>query len=291
MSISSKVSIVRSVTDLRSKVAEWRTNGLRIGFVPTMGALHEGHLSLVREALKTSDRVAVSIFVNPTQFGPNEDFEKYPRRESEDCARLEEAGAHLVFVPSVDEMYPEGSRTTVRVGKITERLEGAFRPGHFEGVTTVVAKLLLQCLPDIAVFGEKDYQQLAVIRRMVDDLCIPVEIVGAPIIRDERGLALSSRNAYLTPEGLETARLLNRVLASIALEMAKFPAEIRSLCEKGTVALLESGFDEVDYFELVDAVTLEPLPALDRTGRLVATVRLEGVRLLDNIAVNPGVVS
>ncbi|NCC21039.1 MAG: pantoate--beta-alanine ligase [Alphaproteobacteria bacterium] len=291
MSISSKVSIVRSVTDLRSKVAEWRTNGLRIGFVPTMGALHEGHLSLVREALKTSDRVAVSIFVNPTQFGPNEDFEKYPRRESEDCARLEEAGAHLVFVPSVDEMYPEGSRTTVRVGEITERLEGAFRPGHFEGVTTVVAKLLLQCLPDIAVFGEKDYQQLAVIRRMVDDLCIPVEIVGAPIVRDERGLALSSRNAYLTPEGLKTARLLNRVLASIALEMAKFPAEIRSLCEMGTVALLESGFDEVDYFELVDAVTLERLPALDRTGRLVATVRLEGVRLLDNIAVDPGVVS
>ncbi|MDZ4372695.1 MAG: pantoate--beta-alanine ligase, partial [Phenylobacterium sp.] len=183
--------IVRTITELRDSVRAWRSEGLRIGFVPTMGALHEGHLSLVRLAGSRADRVIASVFVNPTQFGPHEDFDAYPRDEARDAALLAEAGCDLLYAPSVAEMYPAGAATTVTVSGVSEPLDGQARPGHFAGVATVVTKLLNQCAPDIAVFGEKDYQQLQVIRRLVADLDIPVEVVGGPTARAEDGLALS----------------------------------------------------------------------------------------------------
>ena len=197
--MSASLPIVRTVADLRARVRAWRADGLRIGFTPTMGALHEGHLSLVRLARTRADRVVASVFVNPTQFGPNEDFDAYPRDEAGDAALLAGAGCDLLYAPSTVEMYPAGAATTVTVTGVSEPLDGQARPGHFAGVATVVAKLLNQCAPDIAVFGEKDYQQLQVIRRLVADLDLPVEIVGSPTARADDGLALSSRNAYLTP--------------------------------------------------------------------------------------------
>ena len=283
--MNTDIPVVKTVKELREAVSKWRSEGLRIGFVPTMGALHDGHLSLVREALKHSDRAVVSIFVNPTQFGPNEDFKKYPRQEEKDCHLLAEAGASLVFIPSVEEMYPEGNSTSIKVSGLTERLEGQFRPGHFEGVATVVTKLLLQCLPDIAVFGEKDYQQLCLIRRMVYDLMIPVKIIGAPIIRDSHGLALSSRNAYLSEENLKTARQLNKVLFTVAREIKTSLGQAQAFCERGISELLDAGFESVDYFELVDADNLEPAQNLNRPARLIVTARIQGVRLLDNTSV------
>ncbi len=278
---------VRTVTELRSELRGWHAAGLKSGFVPTMGALHDGHLSLVHEARRHSGKVVVSIFVNPTQFGPGEDFEKYPRDEGRDCALLENAGADLVYLPGVDEMYPEGDSTIVSVKGVSENFEGAHRPGHFDGVATVVAKLLLQCGPDVAVFGEKDYQQLAVIRRMVRDLFIPCEIIGAPIVRDEYGLALSSRNAYLSEASLQVARLLNKVLFKTADNMTRQPSDAPILVEAAKEKLLEAGFTAVDYFALVDAHTLEPIQAPDRPARLLVTARIQGVRLLDNAAVSP----
>src|SRR5262245_48206292 len=197
--MSSALPIVRTVAELRARVDGWRRDGERVGFVPTMGALHEGHLSLVRLARRHATRAVASVFVNPTQFGPNEDFERYPRNEAQDAGLLAGAGCDLLFAPTVTEMYPQGFGTTVTVAGVSEPLDGAARPGHFAGVATVVTKLLMQCGPDLAVFGEKDFQQLQVIRRLVRDLDIPVEIVGAPTERASDGLALSSRNAYLTP--------------------------------------------------------------------------------------------
>lgn len=285
--MSASVTVVNTVRQLRDVTGRWRREGLRTGFVPTMGALHEGHLSLVGEALKNSDRAVVSIFVNPTQFGPGEDFARYPRQEERDCELLGAAGAHLVFIPSAEEMYPEGDSTTVHLSGLTERLEGSFRPGHFDGVATVVTKLLLQCMPDIAVFGEKDYQQLAVIRRTVLDLSIPVKIIGAPIVRDDHGLALSSRNAYLSDDSLAVARRLNKVLSGLADEICRSPGKATHLCVQGTEELKRVGFDQVDYLELVDARTLERMKTLDRPARLLVTARIGGVRLLDNIAVSP----
>ncbi|MBP7649736.1 MAG: pantoate--beta-alanine ligase, partial [Phenylobacterium sp.] len=197
--------IVRTVADLRSQVAAWRKAGETVGMVPTMGALHAGHLSLVTLAKTKAVRVVASVFVNPTQFAPHEDFDAYPRDEAKDAGLLESAGCDLLFAPSVAEMYAPGFSTTVTVSGVSEPLDGAARPGHFAGVATVVSKLLLQCGPDIAVFGEKDYQQLQVIKRLVADLDIPVEVIGAPTARAEDGLALSSRNAYLTPAEREAA--------------------------------------------------------------------------------------
>ena len=191
---------VRTVSDLRSHLAKWREAGKSVALVPTMGALHQGHLSLVALAKTKCDRVVASIFVNPMQFGPREDFKTYPRDEAADLDKLAKAGADLVFIPDTAEMYPQGFSTHVKVSDLTDDLCGAARPNHFEGVATVVAKLLLQCTPDIAIFGEKDYQQLLVIRRLVRDLNMQVEIVGGPIVREGDGLALSSRNAYLSPE-------------------------------------------------------------------------------------------
>ena len=207
------MATVRGITTLRTTISAWKRQGFTVGFVPTMGALHEGHLTLVREAGQRADRVVASVFVNPTQFAAHEDLGSYPRDEARDAELLASAGCALMYAPSVEEMYPGDATTTISVGAPAEALEGAFRPQMFGGVALVVAKLLNQVQPDVAVFGEKDYQQLSVIRRLVRDLDIPVEIVGSPTIRDDHGLALSSRNAYLSEDELEVARRLNGVLA------------------------------------------------------------------------------
>src|SRR5437763_3688893 len=217
------IAVARTVAALRQAVAGWRGRQERVGLVPTMGALHRGHLALVEAARRDCQRVVGSLFVNPKQFGPREDVTAYPRDEAADLAKFRQGGVDLVFAPTVAEMYPGGFATTVQVGGIGDALEGAHRPGHFDGVATVVAKLLLQCLPDAAFFGEKDYQQLLVVRRLVDDLDIPVRIEGVPTVREADGLALSSRNAYLSPDERRTAPLLHRVLRDTAAVLARQP--------------------------------------------------------------------
>lgn len=277
--------IVRTVGELRARVGRWRRAGDRIALIPTMGALHEGHLALVRAGRGLADRVVASIFVNPTQFGPKEDFSRYPREEAADRAKLE-GHADLIFAPEARTMYPEGFATTISVQGVTERLEGLVRPGHFQGVATVVAKLLIQAAPDFALFGEKDWQQLQVVRRMVVDLDLPVEIVGHPIVRDGHGLALSSRNAYLSPDELRVARGLNAVLARAAGRIGAGESVPAVLGEAGA-ALAGAGFGPIDYLVLADAETLAPLDALDpaRPARLLTAARLGPVRLLDNMPV------
>ena len=273
--------IVRSVSALRVAIATFRPG--RVALVPTMGALHAGHLALVAAARAAgATRIVASIFVNPTQFGPNEDFDRYPRDEATDAAALAAAGVDLLFAPAVAAMYPGGYATTVRVAGLGDVLDGAARPGHFDGVATVVTKLLLAAAPDLAVFGEKDWQQLAVIRRLVADLALPVEIVGAPIVRDADGLALSSRNAFLTPgeriravalpQALETARAALRAGGEVATTLAAAAA-----------ALVTAGFAPPDYVELVDA-NLCPLTAVSAPARLLAAARIGTTRLIDNIA-------
>jgi pantoate--beta-alanine ligase len=269
----------RRVADVRKVVAGWRAAGKTVGLVPTMGALHAGHLSLVEATRKAgADHVVVSIFVNPTQFGPNEDLSNYPRQEALDLERLREIGADLAYLPTVGEIYPDGFATmVVPAGTIVADLEATFRPGHFSGVATVVAKLLIQVAPDIAAFGEKDYQQLLVIRRMARDLDIPCRVLPVPTVRDDHGLALSSRNAYLTPDQLAIARRLNEVLGEIA--RGSIPIE------EGSTRLLQAGFDAVDYLALRDAETLDA-PVEGRARRVLAVARLGSVRLLDNMAVD-----
>ena len=278
--------IVRTVADLRAQVGGWKAQGLRTGLVPTMGALHEGHLSLVRLAGKRADRVVASVFVNPTQFGPNEDFDAYPRNEAHDAALLEAAGCSLMFAPTVAEMYPPGASTTVTVAGVSEPLDGVARPGHFAGVATVVAKLLLQCGPDVAVFGEKDYQQLQVIRRLVGDLDIPVEVLGGPIVRAEDGLALSSRNAYLTPAERAVAPALNRALAQ-AVQRLHAGALVSDVEAKALAALRTAGFGRIDYVEVRGADDLArfgPGP-VEGPARVLAAALLGRTRLIDNMAV------
>jgi pantoate--beta-alanine ligase len=255
-----------------------------VGFVPTMGALHEGHLSLVRLAGVQADRVVASIFVNPTQFGPGEDFTTYPRDEPADAAMLAQAGCDLLYAPGVAEMYPEGASTTVTVTGVSEPLDGLARPGHFAGVATVVTKLLNQCAPDLAVFGEKDFQQLQVIRRLVRDLDIPVGIVGGPIIRAGDGLALSSRNAYLTEDERPVAGSLNRVLAE-SLQRLRARAPVKSVEDWAIEALLSAGFHSVDYVEARTPETLARLGPGQAEGpvRLLAAARLGKTRLIDNM--------
>ena len=255
-----------------------------VAFVPTMGALHAGHMELVAEARKRADKVAASIFVNPTQFGEREDYGRYPRREADDAAMLEQAGCDLLWMPAAGDIYPDGFSTTVSVAGVSERWEGEARSGHFDGVATVVVKLLLAVRPDIALFGEKDFQQLAVIRRMVADLNLPVDIVGIPTVREADGLALSSRNAYLSddergravalPNALQAARagIVNGQSVGAALQQAK-------------QSLVEAGFLKIDYFALVDAATLEPLEAAKGDMRLIAAAVIGTTRLIDNIAV------
>jgi pantoate--beta-alanine ligase len=254
-----------------------------LALVPTMGALHAGHMALVAEAKKRADRVAASIFVNPTQFGTGEDFGRYPRQEEQDARTLEDGGCDLLWTPSVHDIYPDGFATKISVSGVTERWEGEVRPGHFDGVATVVAKLLLSVRPDVALFGEKDFQQLAVIRRMVADLDIPVEIVAVPTLREADGLALSSRNAYLLPDEREQAAVLPRTLqAARAAILGGTP--VMEVLREAKILLCDGGFSRVDYFALVDAGTLEPLDEPKGEMRLIAAAVIGATRLIDNIA-------
>ncbi len=279
--------VVRDLDSLRAVVAAWRAQGLRIGLVPTMGALHAGHTSLVALAKARCDRVIATVFVNPTQFGPNEDFASYPRDEAADAAKLADAGADLMYAPQLESMYPAGFSTVVSVAGVTDGLCGATRPGHFAGVTTVVTKLLNRVQPDLAVFGEKDYQQLLTLKRLAADLDLPVEVVGGPIVREADGLAMSSRNAYLTAGERAVAPELNRTLRRAAADMLG-GAEVDDCLDWARGELLARGFAGVDYVELRDAETLEPLAELgDRPARLLAAAHLGRARLLDNIAVDP----
>jgi pantoate--beta-alanine ligase len=277
-------SILRTIADLRHTVAGWRRSGDTVGLVPTMGALHEGHLTLVKRAREQCGRAVVSIFVNPTQFGPNEDFTRYPRDLEGDAAKLATVGADAIFAPQVAEMYPEGTVTTVTVAGLTEGLCGPFRPGHFQGVATIVTKLLLQCLPDAGFFGEKDYQQLQVIKQMVRDLDIPVRIEPVATFRESDGLAMSSRNAYLKPQERALAPLVYKVLTSVAAEM-KDGGSATSATARGKQELLQAGFARIDYLDAVDAVTLKPVERAERPARIAAAVFLGQTRLIDNVAV------
>jgi pantoate--beta-alanine ligase len=280
------VQTIRQLKPLRKAIASLRSAGGRIAFVPTMGALHAGHMALVAEARKRAEHVVASIFVNPKQFGPGEDLSAYPRRAAKDSAMLAEAGVALLWMPDVDVMYPAGHATTVSVSGVSEGLDGAARPGHFDGVATVVAKLFNQVRPDIALFGEKDFQQLAVIRRMVADLDMPIEIVGVPTERDEDGLALSSRNVYLTDEERAQARALPRALGSAAAAI-EARGDVAEAIARAEAALIEGGFRSVDYVALCDAATLQPVTTVDRPARLLAAARIGAARLIDNVLVTP----
>ena len=276
--------VARRVVDLREQVQAWRKAGLKVALVPTMGALHEGHLTLVRAALEHADKAVVSIFVNPTQFGPTEDFDAYPRTLDADRARLATAGASLVYAPTVGEMYPDGFATAIAVSGVSEGLCGGLRPGHFSGVATVVTKFLVQAMPDFAAFGEKDYQQLQVIRRLVRDLDIPVTILGVPTVREADGLARSSRNAYLSAENRAIAPTLHRTLLDTA-QAIRAGAGVDAALEAGRRAILAAGFASVDYLELRAADGLAPLSELDRPARMLVAAYLGKTRLIDNIAV------
>lgn len=255
-----------------------------LGLVPTMGALHEGHLHLVEIALADCDRVIVSVFVNPKQFAPHEDLAKYPRTLDVDMEKLAAAGVHAIYTPSIDDMYPEGFVTKISVGKISEPLEGQFRPQFFDGVATVVAKLFLQVMPDKAFFGEKDYQQLQVIKRMVYDLNLPIEIVPVPTVRDkDSGLALSSRNAYLNEDELKVAQQLNLVLLTMA-EKIDSGFDMREIEAWGVAELKIRGFTKIDYCDIRDAKTLQPSDTGDKAEkRILAAAWIGTTRLIDNI--------
>jgi len=275
----------RTIEDLRRRIAAWRADGLTVGLVPTMGGLHAGHLSLVSLAGARADRVVATLFVNPTQFAPSEDFDSYPRNEDADAALFESAGASLMFAPTPDVMYPKGHMTKVRVAGLGDVLEGAFRPHFFEGVATVVAKLLLQSLPDVAVFGEKDYQQLCVIRAMARDLDIPVEIVGGETVREADGLAMSSRNAYLSQAERAIAPKLNEVLRFVADVAQDATGDIDAATASAGEELLAAGFASVDYIAVRDAETLQPLTDAARPARVLGAAWLGKTRLIDNLAV------
>ncbi|MGL6044282.1 MAG: pantoate--beta-alanine ligase [Sandaracinobacteroides sp.] len=271
----------RTVVALRARIRAWRAAGERIALVPTMGALHEGHLSLVGIGKRRAHRVITSIFVNPMQFNETADLASYPRREAQDAALLERAGCDLLFLPPTEAVYRQGFATTVSVAGLDKPMEGAARPGHFDGVATVVAKLLLMAFPDLAIFGEKDWQQLAIIRRMAADLDIPVEIFGAPTVREPDGLAMSSRNALLTPAERAIAAALPRTLRATALSLAEGTAIAETL-SAARAALGSAGF-KVDYLTLADELTMLPAEALRPGARLFAAARLGSTRLIDNM--------
>ena len=279
--------IVRTVAELRARVRGWRAEGERIALVPTMGALHDGHLSLVRRARETADRAVASLFVNPTQFAPGEDFAAYPRDEARDAELLASVGCNLLYAPSVEVIYPDGFATTVTVSGVSAELEGAARPTHFAGVATVVAKLLIQAEPDVAVFGEKDYQQLLVIRRMARDLDLPVEIIGAPTLREQDGLARSSRNIYLSDKDRVLAGGLNVVLAAMAGALAA-GAAVEDAEAAALQALGDIGIMDVDYIEARGADDLRRLGPgpVQGPARVLAAVRIGRTRLIDNMAVD-----
>ncbi|HEX5999970.1 MAG TPA: pantoate--beta-alanine ligase [Hyphomicrobiaceae bacterium] len=282
--MSGAVPIARCLVPLRSQVRDWRAAAETVALVPTMGALHRGHLDLVRLAKARCQRAVVSIFVNPTQFAPNEDFDRYPRDETGDLAKLAAAGCDLVWAPDRSEMYPEGFATRIVPAGAAEGLESDYRPHFFGGVATVCCKLFTQVGPDIAVFGEKDYQQLAVVRQMVRDLNLPLEIVGLPTVREPDGLALSSRNAYLAPAEREVAPRLHRVIADVA-RIAAERRDLAAALAEGRSALEQAGF-KVDYLEVRDAETLQAAtPGAGRPLRVLVAAWLGKTRLIDNVAV------
>jgi len=277
------VDVVRSVAEMREIVAGWRKADESVALVPTMGALHDGHMSLVHSVADKADRTITTIFVNPTQFSPTEDFATYPRDEARDLSMLEQAGVDLVFTPEMSQMYRDGHRTKVEVQALSQLLEGESRPHFFIGVATVVAKLLIQSMPDIAIFGEKDYQQLCVIRSMVRDLDLPVDILGGDTVRESDGLAMSSRNSYLTNVERTLAPRLYHEISGVASRVAKGePIEIA--CEDAVQGLDAAGFNSVDYVAVRDAETLEPA-AKGRPLRVLAAAWLGKTRLIDNMAV------
>jgi len=283
--MSAPLPVVRTVAELRAQVAAWRRAGQRVGLVPTMGALHEGHLSLVRLGKARADRVVASIFVNPTQFAPHEDFDAYPRAEARDAELLEGAGCDLLYAPTAAQMYPAGFATSVSVMGVSEPLDGQARPHHFRGVATVVSKLLIQCGPDIAIFGEKDYQQLLVIKRLARDLDLAVEIVGGPTARDHDGLALSSRNAYLSPDERKIAGALPATLKGV-IECLAAGQPVAEAEERAIAQLHAAGFSKVDYVEVRDGETLARLgPGTAASGaRVFVAAWLGKTRLIDNMA-------
>lgn len=279
------MQIIRELASLRAAVREFRDAGQRIALVPTMGALHAGHLALVEEGLRRADVAVTSIFVNPKQFAPHEDLERYPRRERADAQLLEKAGCAILWAPPVEEVYPDGFATTISVSGVSDVLDGAARPGHFDGVATVVLKLFQQVKPDVALFGEKDWQQLAIVRRMAADLDLELDIVGVPTVRDDQGLALSSRNAYLTEDELVRARALPRALGEAAAAIGRGEPVAGALAA-AVVRLTEAGFAPIDYVALRDAETLVPIETLgERPARLLAAARMGNARLIDNLAV------
>ena len=286
------MQIVRQSIALRDLVAGWRGAGERIALVPTMGALHAGHMALIEAAKGQADRIIASIFVNPLQFGPTEDLARYPRQEEADLALLERHGCDGVWLPDAGDLYPDGFATTVSVAGVSDRWDGEARPGHFAGVATVVAKLLIAVQPDVALFGEKDFQQLAVIKRMVTDLGLAIDIVGVPTVRDDDGLALSSRNAYLSAEDRAAALALPEALheARAAIESGEHIL-VSTLLAVARAKLAEAGFTTVDYVALVDAATLEPLDHATGEMRLIAAATIGKTRLIDNIRVEMDTVS
>ena len=281
------IDIVRTVVALRETVAAWRSAGEIVALVPTMGGIHAGHLSLVHAARLNADRVVTSVFVNPMQFGANEDFASYPAHEADDAAALSAAGSDAIYAPGAAAIYPEGFATTVSVSGLTAGLCGPHRPGHFDGVATVVAKLLLQCAPDKALFGEKDFQQLQVIRRLVRDLDIPVEILSVPTVRDSDGLALSSRNAYLDKAGRRVAPALFRILSALAETVADGTVDCGAAAGAAAGDLLAAGFSSVDYVAVCDAETLAPVDRVRDDARVFGAARLGTTRLIDNLPVSP----
>lgn len=275
---------IRDIAQLTSALVALRAGGSRVALVPTMGALHAGHLALVEEARRQADRVVASIFVNPLQFGEGEDLERYPRREKDDAKALEAAGCDLLWVPTPEQMYPAGFSTRVSLAGLSKRWEGEARPGHFDGVATVVTKLLNAVRPEVALFGEKDFQQLAIIRRLVVDLNMRTEIVGVPIVRDEDGLALSSRNAYLSDDDRERAVALPQALEAAAEAIGNGQA-VSAALKQARDALAEAGFAPIDYVALVDEATLEPVQSPAGRMRLIAAATIGSTRLIDNLPV------
>ena len=278
------MEVVRTITELREHVRNWRKKDESVGLVPTMGGLHAGHLSLVEHSMHHANRTITTLFVNPSQFAPHEDFATYPRKEQADHDMLAAAGNDLLFAPNVSEIYPDGHSTRVDIQGLSQILEGEFRPDFFAGVATVVTKLLLQALPDVAVFGEKDYQQLCVIKTMARDLDIPVQIIGAKTIREEDGLAMSSRNQYLSVEERKIAPVLYQVMAQVAqnVRSGEQPASQRTWAE---AELTKAGFGAVDYVAVRDAQTLDPVRDASRPARVLAAAYLGRTRLIDNVAV------
>jgi pantoate--beta-alanine ligase len=282
--MSLNMKVITTIEACRGCVREVQRSGMVVGLVPTMGALHEGHLSLVRAAKARCDRTVVTIFVNPRQFGPNEDFTAYPRPLEDDLAKCRNAGVDAVFAPSVEVMYGADTRTTVRVAKLTDGLCGPHRPGHFDGVATVVAKLFHIAPADAAFFGEKDYQQLMVIRQMAADLNFPMEIVGCPTLREPDGLAMSSRNAYLSPSERAQATAISRALFAARDAVTKGNRDGEDIAEAARRVISEAGIRAIDYVEVVDAQTLARMETIDRRARICVAASVGSTRLIDNVA-------